>query len=49
MAMGSSLDVIGPITKTVTDAEIIFNAIKGKDILDSTSFDLSEKKKCFKS
>lgn len=44
MAMGSSLDVIGPITKTVTDAEIIFNVIKGKDILDSTSFDLSEKK-----
>ncbi|KKP80153.1 MAG: Glutamyl-tRNA(Gln) amidotransferase subunit A, partial [Parcubacteria group bacterium GW2011_GWB1_35_5] len=31
MAMGSSLDVIGPITKTVTDSEIIFNTIKGKD------------------
>lgn len=37
MAMGSSLDVIGPITKTVSDAEIIFNAIKGKDAFDSTS------------
>mgnify|MGYP001587011638 CR=1 FL=1 len=37
MAMGSSLDVIGPITKTVEDAEIIFNVIKGHDPLDSTS------------
>ena len=37
MAMGSSLDVIGPIAKTVTDAEIIFNVIKGKDKMDSTS------------
>ncbi|MEK7635311.1 MAG: Asp-tRNA(Asn)/Glu-tRNA(Gln) amidotransferase subunit GatA [Patescibacteria group bacterium] len=41
MAMGSSLDVIGPITKTVTDAEIIFNAIKGKDKMDSTSIDVN--------
>ena len=39
MAMGSSLDCIGPITKTVTDAEIIFNNIKGKDKYDSTSID----------
>jgi aspartyl-tRNA(Asn)/glutamyl-tRNA(Gln) amidotransferase subunit A len=37
MAMGSSLDVIGPIAKTVSDAEIIFNATKGKDEMDSTS------------
>lgn len=36
IAMGSSLDQIGPITKTVSDAEIIFNAIRGKDIMDST-------------
>jgi len=41
MAMGSSLDVIGPIAKTVTDAEIIFNSIKGKDRHDSTSIDLT--------
>ena len=41
MAMGSSLDVIGPIAKTVGDAEIIFNAIKGKDRMDSTSIDLT--------
>jgi aspartyl-tRNA(Asn)/glutamyl-tRNA(Gln) amidotransferase subunit A len=41
MAMGSSLDVIGPITKTVSDTEIIFDAIKGKDEMDSTSIDIS--------
>jgi len=39
IAMASSLDQIGPITKTVEDAEILFNAIKGKDPLDSTSID----------
>jgi aspartyl-tRNA(Asn)/glutamyl-tRNA(Gln) amidotransferase subunit A len=38
MAMGSSLDVIGPATKTVEDAEIIYNAIKGHDVLDSTTY-----------
>lgn len=37
MAMGSSLDVIGPFAKTVSDAEIIFNVIKGTDKYDSTS------------
>jgi aspartyl-tRNA(Asn)/glutamyl-tRNA(Gln) amidotransferase subunit A len=36
MAMASSLDVIGPMTKTVEDAEIVFNVIKGKDIFDET-------------
>ncbi len=39
MSMGSSLDVIGPITKTVTDAEILFNVIKGKDFFDGTSIE----------
>ena len=39
IALASSLDQIGPITKTVEDAEILFNAIKGKDPKDSTSFD----------
>jgi aspartyl-tRNA(Asn)/glutamyl-tRNA(Gln) amidotransferase subunit A len=39
MAMGSSLDVIGPIAKTVSDSEMIWNAIKGKDKMDSTSID----------
>lgn len=37
MAMGSSLDQIGTFGKTVEDAEIIFNAIKGYDKNDSTS------------
>lgn len=38
MAMGSSLDVIGPFGKTVRDVEIIFDVIKGTDKLDSTSY-----------
>ena len=37
MAMGSSLDQIGPFAKTVGDAEIIFNTIRGQDPLDSTT------------
>jgi aspartyl-tRNA(Asn)/glutamyl-tRNA(Gln) amidotransferase subunit A len=37
IAMSSGLDVIGPIAKNVSDAEIIFETIKGKDPLDSTS------------
>jgi len=39
MAMGSSLDVIGPFTKTVSDSEILFNVVGGKDDMDSTTFD----------
>ena len=39
IAMASSFDQIGPMAKTVEDAEIIFNAIKGKDSMDSTSRD----------
>jgi len=42
IALGSSLDVIGPITKTVSDAETIFNVIKGKDPMDSTTVDESD-------
>lgn len=37
MAMGSSLDIIGPFTKTVEDAEIVFNALAKEDPKDSTS------------
>ncbi|MBI5022638.1 MAG: Asp-tRNA(Asn)/Glu-tRNA(Gln) amidotransferase subunit GatA [Candidatus Magasanikbacteria bacterium] len=37
MAMSSSLDQIGPLANTVEDAEIIFNAIKGRDAKDATS------------
>ncbi len=42
MAMASSLDQIGPITKTVEDAEILFNAIKGKDSMDATSINTED-------
>jgi aspartyl-tRNA(Asn)/glutamyl-tRNA(Gln) amidotransferase subunit A len=38
IALGSSLDQIGPIGKSVDDVEIIFKAIVGRDPLDSTSF-----------
>jgi len=38
MAMASSLDIIGPITQSVADAELILNVIQGEDGYDSTSF-----------
>ncbi len=41
IAMASSLDQIGPITKTVKDASTLFNAIQGKDDYDATSVDAS--------
>ncbi|KKU50064.1 MAG: Glutamyl-tRNA(Gln) amidotransferase subunit A [Parcubacteria group bacterium GW2011_GWA1_47_10] len=37
IAFASSLDQIGPFAKTVTDAEIIYNTIRGLDPLDSTT------------
>ena len=37
IAMTSSLDQIGPFTKTVTDAEIIYDVMKGVDTMDSTT------------
>jgi aspartyl-tRNA(Asn)/glutamyl-tRNA(Gln) amidotransferase subunit A len=37
IAMGSSLDCIGSITKNTEDAKIIYDAIYGHDSLDSTS------------
>lgn len=43
MAMGSSLDQIGPFGNTVDDVEAVFDIIKGKDTLDSTSVDLVTK------
>lgn len=44
IAMASSLDQIGPITKTVGDAEILFNVIRGKDTFDATSTEGNEGK-----
>jgi aspartyl-tRNA(Asn)/glutamyl-tRNA(Gln) amidotransferase subunit A len=37
MPMGSSLDQIGPLTKTIGDTKTIFDAIRGHDGNDSTS------------
>ena len=45
IALGSSLDVIGPMGKTISDIEIIFEAIKGKDKLDSTTIEENKKTK----
>lgn len=42
MAMASSLDQIGPITRTVEDAALVMRAIEGKDPKDATSVDLTE-------
>jgi len=39
MAMGSSLDVIGPMAHTVEDTKIVYDAIKGTDKMDSTTVD----------
>ena len=39
LAMASSLDQIGPMTKTVEDAEILYKIISGHDEKDSTSSD----------
>jgi len=38
--LSMSLDQIGPFAKTVEDAELMFNVIKGKDEYDPTTFDL---------
>lgn len=42
LAMASSLDQIGPMTKTVADARIIYETIRGRDPMDSTTVDVSE-------
>jgi len=41
VAFASSLDQIGPITKDVTDAAFLLQAIAGHDPMDSTSIDRS--------
>lgn len=42
MAMASSLDQIGPITRTVEDAALVLQVIEGKDPRDATSVELQE-------
>ncbi len=50
MAMASSFDVIGPFAKDMEDIKTVFDIIKGKDELDSTTHDILEntKKDSFK-
>ena len=42
MAMASSLDQIGPMTKTVEDAAVLFEAMRGVDTLDQTTVDFGK-------
>lgn len=43
IAMASSTDVIGPITRTVEDNAVILDVISGKDNLDSTTVEKNSK------
>ncbi len=45
MAMASSLDQIGPLTKTVADTKLVYEVIAGQDKYDSTSVQLPDKAK----
>ncbi len=45
IALASSLDQIGPITKTVADAEILYRAIRGHDSQDATSLPMEHHKR----
>ena len=42
IAFASSLDQIGPITKTVYDNALVLNAVAGKDARDATSVDRTQ-------
>jgi aspartyl-tRNA(Asn)/glutamyl-tRNA(Gln) amidotransferase subunit A len=42
VAMGSSLDVIGPLTRSVDDAAIVLDVMAGRDDLDSTTIERQE-------
>jgi aspartyl-tRNA(Asn)/glutamyl-tRNA(Gln) amidotransferase subunit A len=44
IAFASSLDQIGPFTKTIDDCKTVFDAIKGEDEMDSTSVPLKDEK-----
>lgn len=41
VAFGSSLDQVGPFTRTVRDAALSLNALSGRDVLDCTSQDVT--------
>lgn len=42
VAMASSTDVIGPLTRTVQDTAIVLDVMAGKDELDATTIDRSQ-------
>ncbi len=42
VAMGSSLDVIGPLTRTVEDTGLVLDVIAGRDDLDGTTIERDE-------
>jgi aspartyl-tRNA(Asn)/glutamyl-tRNA(Gln) amidotransferase subunit A len=42
VAMASSTDVIGPLTRTVADSALVLDVMAGKDELDSTTIDRNE-------
>jgi aspartyl-tRNA(Asn)/glutamyl-tRNA(Gln) amidotransferase subunit A len=42
VAMGSSLDCIGPLTRTVEDAALVLDVMAGKDELDATTVEREE-------
>ncbi len=48
LAYGSSLDQIGPMTQSVTDAAIVYDAIRGEDKADGTSAKTPEGKTVLK-
>jgi len=43
VAMASSTDVIGPLTRTVEDASLVLDVMSGKDPLDSTTIEKDSK------
>ena len=43
LSMTSSTDVVGPMTKTIKDAEIVFDILAGRDEHDATSVAVEEK------
>ncbi len=46
VAMASSLDVIGPLARTVDDAALILDIMSGKDELDGTTIERDPKSYC---
>jgi len=45
VAMASSLDVIGPFAANVNDVRTVFDAMRGSDPRDATSWDLTSRKR----